>query len=142
MTHEEILNMMECVGNILFHDDTENLVFNFNSNHAKDIRPAVYAWVCDGEILYIGKAGQGVAARMKEHKAGFRRGRGKSHHEFLAPIVRSGKIIEVWSMWPGFIEFEEHKISMHSSIEDWLIASAVPRPPRNRQPARSKKQES
>ena len=132
MKHKEILKMMECVGEISFKVDTENLDFTFSGDHAKDTRPAVYAWVCDDEIVYIGKAGRGLKVRMRQQANGFRgSGRGRAHFDFLAPLISTGKSIKLWAMWPGTVKFKDHDVPMHSAIEDWLIAVADPKPVRN-----------
>jgi hypothetical protein len=34
--------------------------------------PQVYAWVVDGEVKYIGKAGKGVQTRFTQHRGGWR----------------------------------------------------------------------
>ena len=34
--------------------------------------PQVYAWVVDGEVKYIGKAGKGVRTRFTQHRGGWR----------------------------------------------------------------------
>lgn len=131
LPHAEILLMMERVGQISLGDAPSVLTVNSDAD-PKDERPAVYAWVADDEILYIGKAGRGVAKRMREHVNGFRNSiRGRSHAEYLAALIERGRSIALYAMWPDPVEVNGHSIPSHSAVEDWLIAVADPTPVRN-----------
>src|SRR5690606_35614220 len=93
LPHAEILLMMKPVGQISLGEVLSDLTVNIDAA-LNDDRPAVYAWVADGEILYIGKAGRGVAKRMRQHNNGFRHStRGRSHAEYLARLIEHGKSI-------------------------------------------------
>ena len=123
--------MMEPVGTVWVQKHSGGLDVDV-SVHADDERPAVYAWVADGEILYIGKAGKGLRRRMAQHRVGFRSSaRGKAHAEFLSNLSDLGKVVVLHAMWPGTIQVAGQQIPVHSSIEEWLIATIEPKPIRN-----------
>lgn len=136
LAHSEILSMMQEVGSIL--SDVQSPALNIKIDaECQDIGPAVYAWVTRGTILYIGKAGRGLRHRMRQHASGFRNSaRGKSHAQFLAPLIASGNGVQIWAWWPDPITVNGYAVPMHSAIEDWLIGSADPTPVRNRQTGR------
>jgi hypothetical protein len=83
-----------------------NIGFEFEEGLAK--RPYVYLWVDvtnpkDVIVLYCGKAGKGIKARMSQHKQGFK-GEGNGGSEsgrkkyiFLKNSLGNKRIIEVWS---------------------------------------------
>lgn len=94
--------------------------------------PAVYAWVVEREIIYIGVAGNGVRARMKQHANGMKRpGRGGDHATYLADLNEKGLRPFVYAMWPPPTMFGEWAIPSHLSVESWLIKNIEPRPVRN-----------
>lgn len=128
--------MMQQVGSILCGDQSSALNIKLHAE-CQDNEPAVYAWVSQGTILYIGKAGRGLRHRMRQHASGFRNSaRGKDHAKFLAPIIASGNGVQIWAWWPDPIIVKGYAVPMHSAIEDWLIGSADPTPVRNRQTGR------
>jgi hypothetical protein len=132
LAHSEILSMMQQVGSILSDDQSSAPSIEIDAE-CQDNGPAVYAWVFQGTILYIGKAGRGLRHRMRQHASGFRNSaRGKSHAQFLAPLIASGNGVQIWAWWPQPTTVRGYAVPMHSAIEDWLIVSADPTPVRNR----------
>ena len=126
LSHAEVIAMMEPVGEIA--PGSDGLIINL---HSPDPRPAVYAWVDDDEVLYIGKAGRNLRARSGNWRAGFRgtTGRGSAQAKFL---IERGKTVTWMAFWPEPLLFRGQEIASHSSVEEWLIASTNPTPVMNR----------
>jgi hypothetical protein len=140
LSHPKILAMMEHVAKVRFDDlhkpprlrfSTDNHIPNYAS---EDRRPCVYAWVIDAktdspQIIYLGKGGRGLVARLREHEQGFRNkdGKGKSNGDKLFTLLENQQV-DVFAMWPEAALFRGIEIPSHSAVEDWLLG-AIDRPP-------------
>jgi len=136
LTHDDALNLFQQLSDWVPIDADGNLQLGLQADHP-DTRPCVYAWVeqCTGgarRILYIGKAGKGLIARMKQHRAGFKKSvTGQTHALALRDVLMRGSTLSIWALYPEPFEMFGHLIPSHSAIEDYLIANVKPRPERN-----------
>jgi len=99
----------------------------------------VYAFVfhrADGErdIVYLGKAGKGVATRLAQHMAGMKGG-SKGGHE-AASLFRewlaSGRAISIWSRVSQAIDVFGIRVTLEDAEETSFLAQITPPPLRNR----------
>jgi len=95
--------------------------------------PCVYLWVAlpvdteQAEILYVGKAGKGVARRCSQHQSGFVNSRtGKKNAAALKQVLARAKVI-VMSRESGAMEIFGQKVSLYAVEEDALCALLLPK---------------
>lgn len=132
LTHAQVLAMMELQGTVWVERHAAGLAVDISVESTRS-DPCVYAWVSEGLILYIGKAGNGLRRRMVEHARGMKSStRGASHADFLAELTDRGRIVMLYALWPEPVPFAGHMIASHSSVEDWLVSVIAPKPARNR----------
>lgn len=136
LSHSDVIAMMEPMGTVWVQEHAQGIDVEIScGTDRRD--PCVYAWVVDREIIYLGKAGQGLARRMREHERGMKpKGgstRGQSHAAYLAQLTEQHRTVMLYALWPEPVMFREHSIASHSSVEDWLIAALEPTPVRNRE---------
>ena len=101
--------------------------------------PSVYAWMAMGEeqgedrgdLLYIGKAGSGVAARARQHEGGFiKSSSGRQNAVALGAVLEQGGSVAVLTRVSGTIERFGQVVSAVAIEEEALIAKF--QPPLNR----------
>jgi hypothetical protein len=141
-SHAEVLSLFSEIGAISFSDFI-NIDEPPDRIHptvpARHIAPAVYAWVehpPSGEptIIYIGKAGQGIAIRHRQHLRGyFGRGRGSFYRTKMVEILRTGSRIAIHAYYPPAVDVLGEMVPSQSVVEETLLASIVPKPILNRE---------
>lgn len=95
---------------------------------ARSTKPMVYAWVSplDGSsekfrLLYIGKAGGGVAKRLREHEGGFKNsGTGRKNYELILAVLESENPVQIFGRISDQVDILGQKISMYSAEEEAL----------------------
>ena len=104
-----------------------------NPTLAKARNPMVYAWVSpideDGErfrLLYVGKAGGGLAERLRQHEGGFKSGTGRKNYDLINTVLSSGKEIFIYQRVSDLVEILGQKISIYSSEEEALCDRFAP----------------
>jgi len=97
--------------------------------------PAVYLWLAQntdagaGEVLYVGKAGKGVARRCAQHQGGFTNsGTGRKNAAALAEILSANFVtVTVMARQAGTTELFGQTVSLYATEEDALCARFAPR---------------
>lgn len=97
--------------------------------------PAVYLWLAHaagtdvGEVLYVGKAGKGVARRSGQHQGGFTNsGTGRKNAEALRDILADQTMsVTVMARTSETITLFGKIVSMYATEEDALCALFGPR---------------
>ena len=97
--------------------------------------PSVYLWVAHatgseaGEVLYVGKAGKGVARRSAQHQGGFvNSGAGRKNAAALAEILEtSGMTVSVLAREAETMTLFGQTVSLYATEEDALCARFRPR---------------
>ena len=97
--------------------------------------PSVYLWVAHatgseaGEVLYVGKAGKGVARRSAQHQGGFvNSGAGRKNAAALAEVLEtSGMTISVLAREAETMPLFGQTVSLYATEEDALCARFRPR---------------
>ncbi|QBL10427.1 hypothetical protein E0Z06_13255 [Rheinheimera sp. D18] len=106
------------------HEELDSLGFKNKS--------CVYIWGAErenqaGEIVYVGKAGGGVATRLTQHEGGFvNSGTGKKNLEELSKLMESGCRIYVFSRVAEIIKLFDVDVSLYSTEEEALIERLSP----------------
>jgi hypothetical protein len=98
------------------------------SRLAKSKKPMVYAWVSPLDetgnkfkLLYIGKAGGGVAKRLREHEGGFKNsGAGRKNYALLMEALTSDRPVQIYGRISENVEILGQTISMYSAEEEAL----------------------
>jgi len=121
-------------GEILI-DGNGKVNFKITADQFKQRVPQVYAWVVDGEIKYIGKAGKGIQKRFTEHRGGWRGGSvtGVRKAEYLSEALNSARVV-VYGRDCDYFKQEvelfggsrEVEISMIDLEETYLITELQP----------------
>jgi hypothetical protein len=98
--------------------------------------PSVYLWIAirageaqQGDPLYVGKAGRGVAARAGQHRGGFTSsatGR-QNAAALMAVLAEEGMTVEVFARVSGTIECFGQVVSAVAIEEEALIQRLQPR---------------
>jgi len=97
--------------------------------------PAVYLWLEhrvgaeEGEVLYVGKAGKGVARRCVQHRGGFSNsGTGRKNAAALAEILADETLsVTVMGRQAGTTTLFGMTVSLYATEEDALCARFAPR---------------
>lgn len=97
--------------------------------------PAVYLWLAHaagtdgGEVLYVGKAGKGVARRSGQHQGGFTNsGTGRKNAEALREILADKAMsVTVMARTSETVTLFGKTVSMYATEEDALCALFGPR---------------
>jgi hypothetical protein len=97
--------------------------------------PAVYLWMAHaagadtGEVLYVGKAGKGVARRCLQHQGGFTNsGTGRKNAAALAEILSANAVsVTVMARQADTTELFGQTVSLYATEEDALCARFGPR---------------
>jgi hypothetical protein len=99
--------------------------------------PHVYVWVDvtdtnDIVVLYCGRAGKGIKARMGQHKQGFKgednggSASGKRKHDFLSEKLDKKRKIEIWSKSSHNLEEEGRYLKEFSAkVNYWLYLNRI-----------------
>lgn len=101
--------------------DNNQLVLELNRFAGK--RNILYAFVCDGEIKYIGKTVSALAVRM----GGYRNpGRGQStnirNHERIREMLLNGVAVEIFALPDdGLLHYGPYHLNLAAGLEDDLI---------------------
>jgi len=102
---------------------------------SSDAAPAVYLWLAHaaeaetGEVLYVGKAGKGVARRCAQHQGGFTNSTtGRMNAAALAQILSESTLsVTVMARPADTITLFDETVSLYATEEDALCARFVPR---------------
>ena len=101
---------------------------------SRDRSPSVYLWVVhadgarQGEVLYVGKAEQGIAIRCAEHRGGFTSGpTGIDNARRLRKILAAGHSVTVMTRRAAITEMFGREVSLHAAEESALLAKFAPR---------------
>jgi hypothetical protein len=79
------------------------------------------------DVLYIGKAGFGVARRLQQHKGGFVNSRtGRKNREAIADWIAQGRSIEVFARVASMSELFGVPVSLYSAEEEALCGAFEP----------------
>ena len=100
------------------------------SDASKSMAPAVYLWLVHAaggetaEVLYVGKAGKGVARRSVQHQAGFTNsGTGRKNAAALSKILADKAMsVTVMARTSDTVSLFGKTVSMYSTEEDALCA--------------------
>jgi len=122
-------------GEIVINQDCGLVDFKITEDEFKQRVPQVYAWVVDGVIKYIGKAGKGINMRLSQHRGGWRGGSttGITKAAYLTEALASNRV-EVYGRTCEFIKEEitlfgkkqQVEINMIDIEETFLIAELKP----------------
>lgn len=91
-------------------------------------KPMVYAWVSpldesgnNFRLLYIGKAGGGVAKRLRQHEGGFKNsGAGRKNYALIMEVLTSDHSVQIYGRISDRVEILGQTISMYSAEEEAL----------------------
>lgn len=89
-----------------------------------NFEPMVYLWVTSSsegsfEALYVGKAGLGVARRLKQHEGGFKTSSpGKKNFSEICTLLDKGKELFVFARKAGYVEILGVRINAYSVEEE------------------------
>lgn len=94
----------------------------------RSTKPMVYAWVSpldetgnNFRLLYIGKAGGGVAKRIREHESGFKNSStGQKNYELIRDVLSSERPVQIYGRISEDIEILGQAISLYSAEEEAL----------------------
>lgn len=94
----------------------------------KSTKPMVYAWVSpldesgnNFRLLYIGKAGGGVAKRLRQHEGGFKySGVGRKNYELIMDVLSSDHPVQIYGRISENFEILGQTISLYSAEEEAL----------------------
>ena len=94
----------------------------------RSTKPMVYAWVSpldetgnNFRLLYIGKAGGGVAKRIPEHEGGFKNSStGQKNYELIRDVLSSERPVQIYGRISEDIEILGQAISLYSAEEEAL----------------------
>jgi hypothetical protein len=120
--------------NIVLVSDKPQFVQLPSANPPK--KPSVYLWLITkgeaqdtGEVLYVGKAGQGVARRCLQHQNGFSNsGTGRRNAAALKSILQERDVVvTVWSRKADQGEILGAKVSLYAAEEAALYVLFAPR---------------
>lgn len=94
----------------------------------RSTKPMVYAWVSpldesgnNFRLLYIGKAGGGVAKRLRQHEGGFENsGAGRKNYALIMEALKSDRSVQIYGRISDSVEVLGQTISMYSAEEEAL----------------------
>lgn len=94
----------------------------------RSTKPMVYAWVSPMDesgnnfrLLYIGKAGGGVAKRLRQHEGGFKNsGAGRKNYALIMEVLKSDRSVQIYGRISDSVEVLGQTISMYSAEEEAL----------------------
>lgn len=116
--------------------DSNDVVFSGATGAADSCAQHLYAWVefrgDECQVMYVGRAGKGVAKRQKEHLGGFQDGfdsngkqrgssSGRRHAERFREGIKLGYKYEVYAVPAGYVTLHGHEVSLSWSEEQALI---------------------
>lgn len=114
----------------------------------KDDQPSVYMWLspikgtADFDVLYVGKAGYGVARRLKQHQGGFvNSSAGRDNRRLITEWLKTERMIGVYRRVSEVQSVLGQKIYLYSSEEQALCERFSPLWNRARFPQVSRKPE-
>jgi len=95
---------------------------------------SVYLWGAQGvsggdsvEPLYVGKAGRGIAARLREHEAGFvHSGTGRANAELLGRTLDMATRVVVFTRKSARTQLFGQTVSLYAAEEDALCQLLQP----------------
>lgn len=114
--------------------DGEKLYFNSVAGVEISRKPSVYLWILRSrsgsvDVLYVGKAGAGIANRCEQHAGGFLRSvTGKDNAIILRGHLESAEAqgVEVWTRTSDVQELFGQNVSLFSAEEEALCALLKP----------------
>lgn len=111
--------------------DQDRLRFNLTEDHATvrgeqgRVRGWIYAWVQLGQVHYIGRAGQTLRKRFREHEGGFRTSlTGQENARLLRQALEAGPV-QVYARKADDIEIFGEVVSRAPVEETALVQLAL-----------------
>lgn len=102
----------------------EKLAFELNQDAACKTE-VLYAFVCDTNVLYVGKTNNTLRERMGNYKAGKEEGKGGSTNKTIRKNIMdhllNGQQVNIYLLADVEIDYKGHKVSISSGLEPALI---------------------
>ena len=101
-------------------------------NQHASASPVLYAFVCEKQVLYVGKTARTLRKRMYNYeRPGPSQRTSLANHANLRHYLEDGRAVELWVFVDDLgLEFGGFRVSLAAGLEDALIATI--RPPWNK----------
>lgn len=117
--------------------ENENAALRFKQRVgvAFDSAASVYAWTASHpdkqsgtvQVLYVGKAGRGIDARLRQHEGGFTHScTGRSNAALLREVLRADARVSVFVRRSDTVELFGATVSLYAAEEDALCRVLKP----------------
>jgi len=100
----------------------------YDLDHHRTRTNVLYAFVCDGDVLYIGKTLQQLGTRFIGYRTP---GRGQStnirNNAAIRALLKAGKDVQIFALADdGFLHYGQFHLNLAAGLEDSLIAKIDP----------------
>lgn len=101
---------------------------NYNLESCADLKNVLYAFICDGSVLYIGKTTQPLKRRMYGYQnPGPTQFTNIKGNGFITDLVTSGKEVEIHALPDnGLLRYGGFHVNMAAGLEDNIVSVLKP----------------
>jgi len=104
----------------------DNIIFSLGS--CSDIKNVLYAFICEGTVLYIGKTTQPLKKRMYGYQnPGPTQTTNIKGNGFIKKLVTSGKEVEIHALPDnGLLHYGGFHVNLAAGLEDSIVSTLKP----------------
>lgn len=101
---------------------------NYTLKHPEHDKNVLYALICNGEVMYIGKTTQPLTKRMYGYQSpGSTQATNKKNNSKITDLLNNGEPVDIFVFVSnGLLKYSDYPINLAAGLEDMLIKRINP----------------